>query len=227
MDFDSFWGSTRAKLFWAVGAMVALAGVGYLTSGIEDEEESHLSPKKRQPNQSQTFAPPHPPPEGFDWYVNPQFGVGICAPIGWLAREDGFSFTITEKPTEEKSGNLGVTVTFMPKQSPEFVSKFLKSYLTGMEKQGKMIITRWQKKQVNKIFSSHNCLYMDMDLQGLQPDVEDEEKELFMVFVALIVNEATGSVWLCIFEAPKDQFAEAFNKAGQVMLNNMFFNPQT
>ena len=49
------------------------------------------------------------------------------------------------------------------------------------------------------------------------------ENEIFIN----IFNCEIGSVWLCIFEAPKDQFAEAFNKSGQVMLNNMFFNPQS
>jgi len=67
-------------------------------------------------------------------------------------------------------------------------------------------------------------MYSDLDLQGVQPDIE-EKKETFIVFVALVVNERTGTIWLCMFEAPTNSFSVVFPKYGQKMLNNMFFLP--
>jgi hypothetical protein len=217
--------TTATVLVVAIGAIV---GIGFLASATEEEEDDQKRgpPKKRPgPNEKPKFQAPSPPPEGFDWYINAQFGVGISAPVGWLSKEEGNTFSITEKPHEERR-NVGVTVTYMPKQTGDFVSQFLKSYLTGMEKAGKVILTRWQRRTVNQVFSSYNCMYMDMDIHGTRPDTEDEEeKENYMTFVALIYNENTGSIWMCSFEAVKEQFQTAFPKYGQVMLNNMFFSP--
>jgi len=224
-----------------VTAVIVLAGIGYLASGGEEENEEKKrragSPPfggpKKYPNGNDSsqpkFQPPHPPPANFDWYVNERFGVGIAAPVGWLSREETDSFTITEQPLDDEAGreveNTGVTVTFMEKRPKEFVTNFLKAFLPGMEKAGKIVITRWQKRQINETFCTYNCMYVDMDLYGSQPDTEEEAKPSIMTFVALIVNEKTGSFWLCQFESPKQTFTEVFPSIGQTMVNNMFFNP--
>lgn len=159
------------------------------------------------------------PPAGFSWQQAPEIKGAFLRPNGWQfdTRHEGgdFAYFISREPNVEPDGfDTGLTInvqTNVPAktgmQPSEYAAKFLQASSGEMELIGEQFVTR------NGPMVSHGALYQ----------VSDPEKGDFKAHIVALGNDATGTVYFCIFEGPANEWDEIW-KLGEQMLAKLAIN---
>lgn len=156
------------------------------------------------------------PPTGFSWQQAPEIKGAFLRPDGWYfdAKHDegDRAYFISREPNVEPDGfDTGLTVnvtTNVPAKtgmSPsQYAAEFIRTGGSEFEIIGEPFSTR------RGPFESHGALF----------HAQDTEKGDFNAHMVAIANAATGTVYLCIFEGPAENWEDTW-QTGEKMLEKL------
>jgi len=199
------------SLLGVAAGVAVLAGIGYLTQDEETEESKRAKQEKIEGKEMSTLraAPPFDAPDGFSWHEPRFFYILVLVPKGWNVREDEGKTSIFITKHNLTSATV-FAVTCMPRKPKEYVPTFLKSYPGVLKRFGKLNLTEWETKELRGNFVKHTCSFEDFAPKGH-----------VLVICNLIHNELTGTVYLVMFEAAKNNWDDCWATYGEVMTNNL------
>jgi hypothetical protein len=160
------------------------------------------------------------PPDGFKRVMICDDKMSLLQPDGWYFKKvndkpDAAGYFITKEKIEDKGiFETGLTlnvVTNVKKQSGKTPSEYAAYYLAKQARRGKKL----------DIFSKELGPFQNIGGRFL---VKDELGELILHFY-LIANDNTGTLFIYMFEAPKDKWDDAW-EIGEVMFKNMHLNDE-
>jgi len=209
---ESFGGMFRSFIYATVG-VVGLVGIGWLNKGVVAEPPDPKEKKKSgQGKSSPRCSPPQfDPPEGFHFFEPLSFYVLVSVPDVWEVREDEDSYTVyaKKKATKEEESFTACTVSCSQRKPKDYVSKFMKFYRGVLKRHEMQNITEWETKELHKNFTKFTMSY------------EANSDPPVLVKCCLILNEATGTVYLITFETQKNTWEKDWETYGSVITDNL------
>ena len=156
------------------------------------------------------------PPSGYSWHKMDDIMAIFLKPDGWHTNtknaEDGITHVISKEPAStNKDFETGLTVIGSKgvlNTADTSINKFALGVAQGIEKSGDNTLIGIQNK-TNEAFSSFI----------IQFENHPEGKKPIRIHQIISGNKKTGSVYMVLFEAPKDEWDEAW-KVGEVILKS-------
>jgi hypothetical protein len=166
---------------------------------------------------AQADDPPMTPPKGYTWANCPSIKAAFLKPDGWYFKStkqgDTQGFFISKEKIEAGGGyTTGLAVNVIP-DIPKKKSVAPSAYARQFRESARKNVTftkEWDKDMGP--FKSVGFVYTKKDKAGS-----------FTVHNLLIANDKTGTMYLVTFEAPAEEWAEAW-KIGEPMLNFLFID---
>lgn len=144
------------------------------------------------------------PPKGFHWERATEIKGAFLTPDGWFFRrekkQDTYAYFVTRENIARGDGFLvGLTVNVMPhiqgKNAVEYARQFIAAF-----PQGKKLHKSWDASMAS--LGGNGCL------------VEDETTTMHTIMVG---NPRTNTLYLFIFEAPTNEWPEAWRSGQEIM----------
>jgi len=157
-----------------------------------------------------------PLPEGFSWYLNKTFYLAVPCPHGWTAQEEENTFAISTRKKGEtaRPGDTVMTVSCMPQQPAEFAKTFLHNFPQQLRQANKKVTSGWKSTKISETLEKH-----EMEFE----DPGNSATPAILVKNLLVINKATGAVYLIMFECQKKLFNTVWEQCGEVMTSNIDF----
>lgn len=159
------------------------------------------------------------PPEGFTWKHIEEIKGAFLSPIDWYYKETRKNNTLGIFITKENIDKEGMFLT-------GFTVNILKNVkqstnMAPSEFAYKFISTASKSKPVVKEMWSNNM--GPFTAYGVRLKNEDKQLGDYITHHLVIANDSTGTVYMCIFEAPEKAWATAW-KQGEVIMQKLFID---
>lgn len=160
------------------------------------------------------------PPDGFKRVMICDDKMSLLQPDGWYFKKvndkpNATGYFITKEKIEKQGlyeTGLALNIaTNVKKQSGKKPSEYAAYYLAKQARRGKEL----------DVFSREIGPFRNIGGRFL---IKDDQGELIIHFY-LIANDKTGTLFIYMFEAPKDQWDEAW-KIGEVMFKNLHLDDE-
>ncbi len=160
------------------------------------------------------------PPDGFKRVMICGGKMSLLQPDGWYFKKVDYKtnaegYFITKEKIEKKGvfeTGLSLNIaTNVKKQSGKKPSEYAAYYLAKQARRGKEL----------DVFSKELGPFQNIGGRYL---IKDEQGELIIHFY-LIANDKTGTLFIYMYEAPKEQWDEAW-KVGEVMFKNLHLDDE-
>ena len=159
------------------------------------------------------------PPEGFKRVMICGGKMSLLQPDGWhfkkVSKKDVEGYFVTkEKIKTEGLFETGLSLNIaknVKKQTGKKPSEYAAHYLTKQARRGKEL----------DVFSRELGPFQNIGGRFL---VKDKQGELILHFY-IIANDTTGTIFIYMFEAPKEKWDEAW-KIGEVMFKNLHLDDE-
>jgi len=158
---------------------------------------------------------PEPPP-GFTWQQAPDIKGAILKPDGWYFDTefdgDDYGYFISREPNAPPDGfDTGLTlnvITDVPSKTGVTASTYAAAFIEGGGSEFQMIGEPFSGKRGP--YESHGALFQ----------VADPGRGDFKAHMVAIANDQTGTVYLCIFEGPAEDWDLTW-RIGEQMLEKL------
>ncbi|MBN1550544.1 hypothetical protein JW979_03700 [bacterium] len=153
-----------------------------------------------------------PAPSGYSWKVILNDKSALLIPDGWFFKHETKAGTEAFFVTKEDINLNGV-----------FKTGLTLNILKNIDAKSSMPPSVYAMKLMSEICSSNTVIKSSSGDNGpfktfLFQVNSKNDNETLIIHHVLAANDATGTLWLYIFEAPEEQWKEAW-KTGEVMLN--------
>lgn len=161
-----------------------------------------------------------PPPSGFSWIRMPKAMAAALKPDGWFDKtantDDAVTYMISKESldTQETFGTGFTLIAVKDIQSKSGLPAIMFPFAMAKEIEEDNESTVIQMKDISQGPFTSVMVKYENHPENLPP---------IIIQKAIIANESTNSVYIIIFEAPKDEWAEAW-KTGEVMLKKYFLD---
>ena len=161
-----------------------------------------------------------PAPEGFNWKFLPESSLAVLAPIDWNYKSEhnqtvNAYFISVENIDKEGSFKTGLTIQVVQDNSKN-AGQLAKSLTTNVPSQENVIETSEVSERTNG-----NLIFYEF-----QYEIGASDTTYASINHELIVaNTSANTLYVFLFESPKDQWDEAW-KIGQVMMEQLQFLKQ-
>jgi hypothetical protein len=147
-------------------------------------------------------------PSGYTWKICPKIKGAFLFPYGWHFKHQTEGYFITkEKIESDKSRFLtGLTVNVI-KNIPG-KAKVLPSQYIKVIQSKKVLIKKWTNKMGP--FNGYGCEY---------------KSKGSVIYNLLIANDKTGTLYLILYEAPENEWEEAW-KIGAPILKKLYIDDE-
>lgn len=155
-----------------------------------------------------------PAPRGFVWKEILNGQSALLVPNGWYFKHES-------KPDTE--------AFFVTKENIDIDGKFTTgltlNVLKRIDKKANIPPSKWVMNQINVMKSTKPVVRSSENTVGpfktfLIRIISENQGERIIIHYVYAANDATGTVWLYIFESPYSQWEKAW-KMGEVMLRNL------
>jgi hypothetical protein len=161
-----------------------------------------------------------PPPSGYTWVNILKDRSALLRPQGWFFRQEQFDGTdayFITKEDIEKTGSFSTGLTLnviydVEKTAKLRPSKYVKRMISGLRKRADEVLYSSKRSQ--------KPLYM----RWLRIRTTKPSKEAVVSHFFYVGNDKTGTVWMYIFEAPAEEWDEAW-KVGKPITDILPMDP--
>ena len=155
-----------------------------------------------------------PAPRGFVWKEILNGQSALLVPKGWFFKQESKPDTEAFFVTKE---NIDV--------DGQFTTGLTLNVLKRIDKKANMPPSKWVMNQIDVMKSTKAVVRSSTNTVGpfktfLIRIISENQGERVIIHYVYAANDATGTVWLYIFESPYSQWEKAW-KTGEVMLRNL------
>jgi len=189
-----------------------------LSSPVEKAQVNNDGSKKQQVDFNELELPN--PPEGFDWGSMPNANAAFLKPHGWFEMNKSTKDAVTYAISKEQV-----------KGSEEFETGLTVIAVKDMVSKINMPLIQYSLEMLMAVKADSNNTIIEQDITKQGPfdsvfiKYQNNPSGLKPIIIhkTIIYNEKTGSLYIVIFEAPENEWEDAWKK-GEVMLKKFFID---